>query len=72
MKIMVIDMDGTHLKPCATNLKRAIEFPSGPTMTGTKKRWGLQTDWWLEIYRPYGRLSGIDAARTHCHREATT
>lgn len=36
MKILVIDVGGTHVKVLATGHKQRVEFPSGPNMTPTK------------------------------------
>jgi polyphosphate glucokinase len=36
MKILVIDIGGTHVKVLATGHKKRIEFPSGPKMTPAK------------------------------------
>ena len=36
MKILVIDVGGTHVKVLATGHKKRIEFPSGPKMTPAK------------------------------------
>jgi polyphosphate glucokinase len=36
MKILVIDVGGTHVKLLATGHKNRLEIPSGPTMTGKK------------------------------------
>ena len=36
MKILVIDVGGTHIKLCATSHKREIKIPSGPKMTARK------------------------------------
>ena len=36
MKILVIDVGGTHVKLLATGHKRRVEFPSGPRMTPVK------------------------------------
>jgi polyphosphate glucokinase len=36
MKILVIDVGGTHVKILATGHKKRIEFPSGPKMTPAK------------------------------------
>ncbi len=36
MKILVIDIGGTHVKLLATGRKQKIEFPSGPKMTPAK------------------------------------
>ena len=36
MKILVIDVGGTHVKVSATSHKRRMEFPSGPKMTARK------------------------------------
>jgi ROK family protein len=36
MKILVIDVGGTHVKVRATGQKKQVEFPSGPKMTAYK------------------------------------
>ena len=36
MKILVIDVGGTHVKVLATGHKQRVEFPSGPKMTPAK------------------------------------
>jgi polyphosphate glucokinase len=36
MKILVIDVGGTHVKVLATGHKKRVEFPSGPKMTPAK------------------------------------
>lgn len=36
MKILVIDVGGTHVKVLATGRRQRVEFPSGPTMTPAK------------------------------------
>ena len=36
MKILVIDVGGTHVKALASGHKRPIEIPSGPDMTAKK------------------------------------
>ena len=36
MRILVIDVGGTHVKVLATGHKRRVEFPSGPKMTPAK------------------------------------
>ena len=36
MKILVIDVGGTHVKVLATGHRQRVEFPSGPKMTPTK------------------------------------
>jgi polyphosphate glucokinase len=36
MKILVIDVGGTHVKVCATGHKERMEIPSGPKMTANK------------------------------------
>ena len=36
MKILVIDVGGTHVKVLATGHKRRVQFPSGPRMTPAK------------------------------------
>jgi len=36
MRILVIDVGGTHVKVLATVYKRRVEFPSGPKMTPAK------------------------------------
>jgi predicted NBD/HSP70 family sugar kinase len=36
MKVLVIDIGGTHVKVLATGHKQRVEFPSGPKMTPTK------------------------------------
>ena len=33
MKILVIDVGGTHVKVLATGYKKLVEIPSGPKMT---------------------------------------
>ena len=33
MKVLVVDIGGTHVKILATGQKQAREFPSGPTLT---------------------------------------
>ena len=33
MRVLVIDVGGTHVKVSATGHKKAIEIPSGPNMT---------------------------------------
>ena len=48
MKVLVVDVGGTHVKILATGQKQSREFPSGPTLTakqmvaGVKK---LASDW---------------------------
>lgn len=48
MKVLVVDVGGTHVKILATGQKQSRKFPSGPTLTakqmvaGVKK---LTTDW---------------------------
>jgi len=36
MRILVIDVGGTHVKVLATGHKQRLEFPSGPKMTPAK------------------------------------
>jgi polyphosphate glucokinase len=36
MRILVIDVGGTHVKVPATGHKQRVEFPSGPRMTPAK------------------------------------
>jgi polyphosphate glucokinase len=36
MKVLVIDVGGTHIKLLATGQKQELEFPSGPRMTAKK------------------------------------
>ena len=36
MKILVIDVGGTHVKVLATGYKKLVEIPSGPKMTAKK------------------------------------
>lgn len=36
MKVLVIDVGGTHIKLLASGHKQKLEFPSGPTMTARK------------------------------------
>ena len=36
MRILVIDVGGTHVKVVATGHKQRVEFPSGPKMTPAK------------------------------------
>ena len=36
MKILVVDVGGTHVKLLATGRKQRVEFPSGPQMTPRK------------------------------------
>ncbi len=36
MKILVLDVGGTHVKVLATGHRRRVEFPSGPSMTPAK------------------------------------
>lgn len=36
MKILVIDVGGTHVKVLASGRKQRVEFPSGPKMTPAK------------------------------------
>jgi predicted NBD/HSP70 family sugar kinase len=36
MRILVIDVGGTHVKVLATGHKKLVEFPSGPKMTPAK------------------------------------
>ena len=36
MRILVLDVGGTHVKVLATGHKQRVEFPSGPKMTPTK------------------------------------
>ena len=36
MRILVIDVGGTHVKVLATSHKQRVEFPSGPKMTPAK------------------------------------
>jgi len=36
MKILVVDVGGTHVKLLATGQKERVEFPSGPQMTPAK------------------------------------
>lgn len=36
MRILVIDVGGTHVKVIATGHRQCVEFPSGPTMTPAK------------------------------------
>ncbi len=43
MKILVIDVGGTHVKLLATGRKRRVEFPSGPKMTPSKMFAGVRS-----------------------------
>ncbi|MGB7630771.1 MAG: hypothetical protein WBM29_06760 [Candidatus Deferrimicrobium sp.] len=36
MRILVIDVGGTHVKVLATGHRQRVEFPSGPEMTPAK------------------------------------
>ena len=36
MKVLVIDVGGTHVKLLATGRKQRVEIASGPKMTGRK------------------------------------
>ncbi|MDB6027637.1 MAG: polyphosphate glucokinase [Verrucomicrobiales bacterium] len=48
MRILVIDIGGTHVKVLATGHKKRVEIPSGPKMTPTKMVTAVQTataDW---------------------------
>jgi polyphosphate glucokinase len=50
MKILVIDVGGTHVKVLATGHKQRVEFPSGPKMTPRKDgRRSTRSDGRLEI-----------------------
>ena len=45
MDVLVIDVGGSHVKPCATN-RDASRFPSGPAFTATAlveevRAWGV-------------------------------
>ena len=42
MRILVIDVGGTHVKVCATGHKKRMEIPSGPKMTATKMVAGVR------------------------------
>jgi len=52
MKVLVVDVGGTHVKILATGQKQLREFPSGPTLTakqmvaGVKK---LASDWKYDV-----------------------
>jgi polyphosphate glucokinase len=43
MKILVIDVGGTHVKILATGHQRRVEFPSGPKMTPAKMVAGVKS-----------------------------
>jgi len=45
MRILVIDIGGTHLKVLATGHKQRVEIPSGPKMSPAKMLSG-----WAEPY----------------------
>ena len=36
MRILVIDVGGTHVKVLATGYKKSVRIPSGPNMTAAK------------------------------------
>src|SRR5713226_8243374 len=71
MKVLVIDVGGSHVKILATGQKQSREFPSGPTLTakqmvaGVKK---LTGDWRYEavsIGYPGPVLHGKPVAEPH-------
>jgi predicted NBD/HSP70 family sugar kinase len=52
MKILVLDVGGTHVKALATGQKEKIEFPSGPKMTPAKMVAEVKaatTDWVYDV-----------------------
>ncbi len=51
MRVLVIDIGGTHVKVLATGRRQRVEFPSGPTMTPAKMVTEVRTatsDWKYE------------------------
>jgi len=51
MKILVLDVGGTHVKILATGRKQSVEFPSGPALTAKKmvaKVRSITADWVYE------------------------
>jgi len=43
MRVLVVDVGGTHVKVLATGQKAPREFPSGPTLTAEQMVAGVKT-----------------------------
>ncbi len=67
MKILVIDVGGTHIKALATGHKNKVRFASGPTMTPARmvKDVKKATESW-EYDAVSIELSGVCCGRQAC------
>jgi polyphosphate glucokinase len=71
MKVLVIDIGGTHVKILASGHRQSREFPSGPTLTPQKMVDGvkeLAADWKYEVVSigyPGAVLHGRPVAEPH-------